>query len=579
MAACQDVRQWMTESVLIPVTQFLTEMREKCDQVQRWIEEQITQPVEQFTARLERSCRDLPWWNPLRWFCELVTIIVKVVVWVVVTVGKWVVVTVCQTVTAIISIVVTFVIRTTMWLVQFVVCLFTDPGAALLSVMDIFSLAFDVFEGVLDLVGVLLGDLGGMLEDTERLVDSIIVSLGPLGVLLGPVKGTLQWGRRLVENVRDIVGGAKDIVFGVLQGNACRLERGGLNILLSAGRGIAAGPQVLGSLAGGVRDALDLLALETTITTAVNGAFGAGTPRAARSIDTIGIGGQPMGLVFVADARRVFLSSRNAELDLRALHRAGVIDLLALAGYTTTCRMNINEPDGEVVYTGTRTRVSFADLNEFIDKGAAGVAPFQVFAITRDLFRLHLDTARRKALALGVQLRFGLIGELQASSPLWVPLASNETDDLVQQGMFRQMGRTGVNDDLSRVPSVAHFHYVPTVTGGTSRELFGLTTIFRPSMGARNPSGVTFRNRSPDWGFRFVLVHELGHYWGLDHPNRVGTALRGIDEIMFTGASGAFPTWSAVLEYLALSGEPRFTTSDATTVWAWITTDAPSLLP
>lgn len=580
MAACQEVRQWMTQSVLMPVTQFLSEMKQKCDQVQRWIEEQVSQPVEQWTAQIERSCRDLPWWNPVRWLCELVTILVKVVVWVVVTVGKWAVVTVCQTVTVITAIVVTFILRTIMWLVQFVVCLVTDFGAAMTSIMDIFSLAFDVFEGLLDLVGVLLSDLGGVLDDAERLLDSITISLGPLGVILGPVKGTLQWGRRLADSTRDVVGGVKDVVFGVLQGNACRLERGGSNIGVAAARGIAAAPQLVGGLAGGVRDDLDLLALEATITAAINGTFKAGSPRADRLLASLGIGGAPMGLVFVVEARRLFLSSRNTDVDLGKLNMDGVIDLMSLAGYSTTCKMNVNEPQGEVVYAGTDTRVSFADLNEFLDHGPMGVAPFQVFGITREVFLRHLDAARRKALALGIQLRFSPIGEWPATSSRWVPLAANETDDTEQQVLLRQMGRNGVNDDLSHPPAVAHFHYVPTTTAdGKTRELFGLTTVFRPSMKQRQPSGVTFRTLTPDFVYRFVLAHELGHYWGLDHANRIGTTPRGIDEIMFTMGSGAFPTWSAAGEYLLLSGEPRFTPSDAATVWAWITTDGVSLLP
>src|SRR5262245_677476 len=112
MAACQDLRKGITQGVLTPVSRFFTEWQEKCEQVRRWIEEQISQPVEQWTAQQERRCRDLPWWNPARWFCELVTILVKTIVWAVVTVGKWVVVTSCQMVSVITKVVVIFVLQT-----------------------------------------------------------------------------------------------------------------------------------------------------------------------------------------------------------------------------------------------------------------------------------------------------------------------------------------------------------------------------------------------------------------------------------------------------------------------------------
>jgi hypothetical protein len=582
MAACQDVRQWITVNILTPVTEVLTELVEKCEQVQRWYEEQVTQPVERWEAQLERSCQALPWWNPARWFCALVTVIVKVVVWVVVTVVKWTIVTVCQTVTAGTKLLVTFVIRTFFWPITFVVCLVTDPPAALGSIPDIFAIFFDAVGEVTDHLGVLLGDLAGMLDDADKLLDSLISTLGPLGaILLGPIKGALQFSRRIFENSRDLLDAMQDIILGVLQGNACRLERGGLDLAVSLGRGVASGPQLIGGIAGGIRDGLDLVALETTITTAINGAFGAGSVRAARSIDAVGIGSAPMGLVITVEPTRLFLDSRGG-VDIRALNDAGVIDLSALAGYSTDCKMNINEPYGEVVYTGTSTRISAADLMNFFDNGPMDVAPFQVFPITRELFRKHLDTARRKALALGIQLRFAPFGELAITTTDWIPLNANEeVGDGVQQDIFAALGRNGSVADLPRLPAVACFHYAPHANG---REIFGLTSWLRlPFPKEPGPTGVSFRTRAPEWGFRFVLAHEIGHYFGLDHgypPGSVGTNPRGIDEIMYTGGTGVILKPSVFFEYLGFSGEPRFTAPDATTAWGWITTvGASSLLP
>ncbi|WP_218038921.1 hypothetical protein, partial [Acrocarpospora pleiomorpha] len=75
------------------------------------------------------------------------------------------------------------------------------------------------------------------------------------------------------------------------------------------------------------------------------------------------------------------------------------------------------------------------------------------------------------------------------------------------------------------------------------------------------------------------LVHEMGHYWGLNHKNRAGGS-RGFDEIMYTFSSGDLVSGSAFYEFLLGGGEPRFTLDDARTTWKWITTDAAeSLVP
>lgn len=614
MAACQEVRTWITQNVLVPVTQFITQAQEKCEEVRQWIEEQISRPVEQWISQQERRCRELPWWNPLRWFCEIVTIVVKVVVWVVVTVGKWVVTIVCQIVTIIIGIAVTLVLRVIAWVVTFFVCLFTDPLDALKSFRDLWAIVLDTGEDILDFVQVILDDVDGILGDVERLIDSLASSLGWLGVILGIVKGVIHLVRDLINIVKDLVGAVKDIVLGVLGLNLCRIVRGFTNFGASLGRvlldtgfapvallfdafpvaAVLQAARGVGYAVGGVRDSVNLLQLERVITSAVNNAFGADQPRVSRALAVVGIGAHPMGLPFRVDARRLFLSSNNGEPNLRDLHNSGVINLYALAGYFSDCKDNINNPDGEVVYAGTDLHVSYADLVTFLQSGPGSVPEFHVFPITRAKLRMHLETARRKAAALGVQLFFPTLGTLQATSTQHVPLNADEVappGDAIQQQLFQRVGRTGVNDNLSLIPALSHFHYVPHIVEGKQKELFGLASLFRPSChrdsNVRTSSGVTYRNRTPDWAFRWVLVHELGHYWGLNH--RWNTALdycrdedqdRSLDELMYAPSTQVGLTVTAALEYLLLGGEPRFTLDDARTVWKWITTDgASSLLP
>jgi hypothetical protein len=598
MAACQEVRTWVTETVLVPVTRFITEAQEKCEEVREWIEEEISRPVEKWISKQEERCKELPWWNPVRWFCELVTVVVKVVEWVVETVGKWVVTLVCQIITIVIGVIVTFVLRVIGWFVTFLVCLFTDPLEALKSFRDLWSIVLDLVEDVFDFVLVLLDDIGAILTDLEELIDSIATSLGWLGVILGIIKGIIQLVRDLVNIVKDIVGALKDIILGILGLNLCRILRGLTDLGTSLGRaildtggalialafgliplvGILISIRVIAGVVAGIRDSVEQNQLEDVIRSAINNAFGAGSERATRSLEEVGVNGRPMGLLFEADARRLFLSSDSREPNLKNLHEEGVVDLYALAGYASTCKDTINQPDGEVVYAGTNLRVSYADLETFLDDGPGSVPEFHVFSITRAKFRMHLETVRRKSSALGVHLVFPTIGQIQATSSEHVPMNVGEEDppgDAVQQQLFQRMGRTGVNDDLSVIPSISHFHYVLDSNG---RELFGLTSWFRPSSKDVRLSGVTYRNRTPDWAFRWVLAHEIGHYWGLNHKDRSG-ADRSLDQIMYAPSTGVGLSLGAVLSYLA-QAEPRFTLDDARTVWDWITTDgASSLLP
>jgi hypothetical protein len=576
----------MTKNILAPVTEFITETREKCEEFKQYFEEKITKPVEKWIEKQEERCKKLPWWNPIRWFCEIVSIVVKVVEWVVETVVKWVITIVCQLVTWVVGIIVKFVMRVVAWLVTFVVCLFSDPGAALKSFRDLWGIVLDTVGEVFDLVDVLLGDVSGILDDFERLIDSVANTLGWLGVILGILKGLVQMLREWVDIIRSFVGSIREILIGILSLNLCGIIRGLVNIGTTVGRGLLAsgfalffGPLAIwvraaGYVVGGVRDSVNRRRMGDAIREAVDEAFGAGSERAERALEKVGTD----GLAFTADARRLFVGS-HGRLSLRELHRAGAIDLYQLAGYMSDCGGLINEPEGEVVYAGTDLRVTYADLGVYLDEGPEGIPEFRAYGITRKRFRSHLEIARRKASALGIRLFFPTIGELEATSTQHVPLNVHEDDppgDPVQQDLFRVMGRTGTGaDDLSVLPSIAHFHYVRK----DDSELFGLTSWFRPDARDVRASGVTYRNRSPDWGFRWVLVHEMGHYWGLNHGTS-DDGDRSMDEIMFAPSDGKPFSASMVFEYLILGGEPRFTIDDVREAWDWITTDAAdSLLP
>ena len=78
------------------------------------------------------------------------------------------------------------------------------------------------------------------------------------------------------------------------------------------------------------------------------------------------------------------------------------------------------------------------------------------------------------------------------------------------------------------------------------------------------PSAVTHRDVWPAYLSRYVLAHEIGHYFGLTHRN-------GVENIMFTPVSDR-PVGSVVslLKHFWLHDEPEFMLDDGKNAWTMI---------
>ena len=69
-----------------------------CETITTWVEEEILEPVDTWVTEVHQNCKELPWWNPLRWFCWLVVKLVKVVIWVIKTIEVAIFETICTVV-------------------------------------------------------------------------------------------------------------------------------------------------------------------------------------------------------------------------------------------------------------------------------------------------------------------------------------------------------------------------------------------------------------------------------------------------------------------------------------------------
>ena len=583
MAACREVSSWIQENVLTPVERVVTQAREACEEVRSWVEEQVQRPVENWVSQTERHCREQAcnWWCLCcnKFFCWLVTVVVRIVTWVVLTVGKWVAHLVCKIVVTVVGVVVELVLKVVTRLVTFLVCLFTDPVKALSVLWDLVNDVVDAIDDVLGLVVELLDDVAEIIRDVGRLLEGLGRSFcvfgdelcAFFGAIFGLLKAVTDWAADVVDWVRDTVDGVRDLVLGILSLDWCRIQRGlGIGNVV---RVITSITRLLGVLFYvGPREMVDRRGLERTMDSALARALADDPERLERARTRAGIGGAPLGTPATLDPWR--LSVRSGEL-LRRLHTEGVLDLYAVAGRFSDCqgRFTYAQFNGEVVYTGTRTTVSKTDIDDFLELGAEAVPSFTVHAIDREVFQRHLQTARRKALTVGVRFAARAIRDLPVDDARFVPLDFGESGDAVQRALLALVGR-GPVEDLMVVPVVAVFGYVET-------SLHGLASVHRVSPGAPTPAthggsrrgatGTTFRSRFPEVVFEYVPIHEVGHYLGLDHAGHTHAG-----QVMWKPAQGN--DWGqTVLTYLLGSGEANFTSEDATVVWTWLTTTPDAL--
>lgn len=567
--ACREVSTWITENVLVPVEKFITEAREVCENIGQWVEEKVWQPVEEWVSREERRCREqkCKWWCACcnKWFCWIVSVVVKVVTWVLVTVVKWVVTLVCQIVTIVVGIVVELVLKIIHRLVTFMVCLFTDPLQALKTLWDLWNDIVDTIEDIFDFIGTLLDDVIGILKDIGKLLESLGRSFcifgdamcAIFGAIFGFLKGIVDWLVDIVDWVRDTIDGLKELIAGILTLNWCRIQAGlGIFNVLRVITSILRIPA--GWFYVGPKSLIDDATLESIINDALVAAFPDDPDRLARSRKRARLGGSPIGVPVTIDPRRIGI--RSSEF-LRNLHQEGVINLHAIAGRVSDCdgQFVSSALTGEVVYTGTATSVSQSDLDDFIRLGPGAVPSFTAYPIKMATFKRYLEFARKKGFQIGLNFTWPPIKELLISENRFIPLDSDETDDTNQRALLTLAGRPNNNEDISTVPSIAVFGYVAT-------SLNGLTSWFRPLLRDFSPSGTTFRTRFPEVAFRFVPIHEIGHYYGLNHDGHDNPSL-----IMWS-PKGDKNIGDALPEYLFLSGEANFTEQDARDVWNYITT-------
>lgn len=578
MNPCREVQVWMRENIVIPIMQAMTAWVRACHEYRELVRREVSRPMEQWVEQAQQVCNDWPW--PFSWFCSIVVAVIRIVVWVVEVIVEWVVSIVCEILAVVIQIVLRIITLVIEFVVSFFVCIVTDPAGWLNTFYELYTGILDILESVFDLVGSLLNAVIGILDSFGALYENLLIAvlsiIPGLGqsigrVLAGLVRYAFRIVRRVIEIVRDLIDHVQDILFGLLRLDFCRLAAGALGLATDIGQVILVVINVFLSWTGGIRDSFETGSIvdpfdRDNLTYIINErlaqAFAASPEDLKRARVRIRLHSRPLGLPILLQPRRFYVSSRSTAVDLRALHRAGTLNLYTAVGGPNACegRSVTEAPHWEVVYAGTDLAVTRRDIDAFLSDGPMAAPELRVYGIRHANFRRYLEVARRKGYEIGLDFTWSPIEDYAVSNSDELPFDSDAQTTIL--GRFGRRG--GGADDLCQVPVLGIHRYVRS-------SLNGSTSWFRPPTDP-GASGVSFRERTPEFIFQWVLVHELGHYFGLNHPGHDGA-----EHIMYTADPGEgldTVTPGTVAEYLALTGEPRFTLDDARRVWDWLTVNA-----
>jgi hypothetical protein len=484
-----------------------------------------------------------------------------------------------------------------------------DLGNAACSVV---STVGDAAEGLVDTVTEAAEEVVDAVVDTaqdgvDAVTSWVAANGGPIlggiaNVVGGVINGVLEGIQDITKDVLHIVGDVGGIV-----GSILRLDLPGL-IAKLGDLGIDLADLVLdglryvtgGYVVGAIVDNFERENLRAFVEGLINSSFSGA--RRDDILRRLNIRGGDWGLPFNAHSRVFMLDSANS--DLRTMHQNGTLDLFAIAGLLSFNSFQINRPRfmlRKVDFTGAPSLLppNRFDIAQFLDNTAR--VRFQLFALRPEALNDTLKVAVRKFRKLGVKLTwndsFGIptLGrmtsfEIQSSEYHLVVLPQVE-----QEIFFANRGIKPAAEPEEPVRSVAAFHYgldsqgveklygqvagrgisegsdsTPCATAGRTDSCCSL--VNRGDEKQPLGSGVIYRDIYPPYFSRYVLAHEIGHYFGLCHFGH-----DGVQNIMFSTAGGSKIFDPGLLRYYLYS-EPQFLPEDGKNAWRFIVNQMPSVL-
>jgi hypothetical protein len=381
---------------------------------------------------------------------------------------------------------------------------------------------------VCETVAVVLGAAWGMLSGFVRAVYN-------LGAILWNLI-TLDWNglrnawRRFVAAITDFGTALADLIK-----VAVRLRTGGF-------------------IAGFIREEVNENRLKAHVRRRLDDKFAddAATREAIKA--RINLNSGPFGLDFPAESLRAFVDSRILDSDrqpfLFRLHQDGDINIYELAGFDQSAALDRPRTVAKKVTGEALTR---QDVDRYLE--TQGLEPhFLIFAVTGSAEREKLNVAADRSRQIGLKLRWTK-DTIEVRGTEQIEPAQNQ----LAAFLMNPVGRSPEGDDACTLASVAVFTTAPDSNG---RRPFGFATWKTPTSPV---SGVVHRDRLPSAFFKYVMTHEIGHYFSLQHEGH-----DGLDKIMYSPVENSWWSWNLILEFLWWSGEPRFTLDDGKRTWDFL---------
>jgi hypothetical protein len=239
---------------------------------------------------------------------------------------------------------------------------------------------------------------------------------------------------------------------------------------------------------------------------------------------------------------------------------ANMLDLKIMAGFSFSSywqrfRPELKGDDGDITET---------DLDAYLSSGGQG-KQFSLFCMDRDTFQAKLDTATRKAMELGLKLEWTMedkqVTRAEQVAVLQFQLPAFLADPVF--GRHRDPPDTAeAVAELCNPLAVGVFFFQDNSFNGFSAHLRGSTCVDGSAFDGDGATGAVVRDRLPDFVWIWVLIHELGHTFGLCHVD-------GLDRVMLSNKDHATFTWGTIPSYW-LHGEPIFTFEEAQRTWDYI---------